>query len=69
MPLIFDDFRNEKVKYNQTKKLSEFSQIFPQKHDIGAIHSFTPNEGWEYGFEMPYNAANWVVGGWVTILG
>ena len=40
-----------------------------QKHDIGATHTFTPNEGWEYGFEMPYNAMNWVVGGWVTILG
>ena len=40
-----------------------------QKHDIGATHTFTPNEGWEYGFEMPYNAMNWIVGGWVTILG
>ena len=42
--------------------------FFP-KHDVGAIHSFTPNEGWEYGYELPYNAVNWVVGGWVTILG
>ena len=51
------------------KSVILFLLLSLQKHDIGADNSFTPNEGWEFGFEMPYNAVNWVVGGWVTILG